>query len=66
MSTNNNRYVGEKRPMQTVEESAHWISYNLKKLVEEVKSVAVGLERLRLEMQEHREPRSDKNNEAPF
>jgi len=66
MSTNNNRYAGEKRQLQSVEESAHWISFNLKKLVEEVKNANVSLERIRLEMQEHREPRSDKTNEAPF
>ena len=59
MSTSN-RYAGEKKGFQTPEESLHWISYNLKKLNEEIKGVAVALERIRLLLESKQEPRSDK------
>jgi len=44
------RYAGEKRPIQTSEESLHWISFNLKKLVEQVKDTNTLLASLRNEV----------------
>lgn len=43
------RYAGEKR-IQTSEESLHWISFNLKKLVEQVKDTNSLLASLRNEL----------------
>ena len=33
----------QKKPFQTTEESLHWISFNLKKLVQEVKEIKAAL-----------------------